>query len=172
WSATPDGRHDYFNGRWHSYTGMPRDGALADGWDWTEYLHPDDVERATAAWARSVATGEPYEIQYRVKEAATGKHRWFLTRAAPLHDERGRVVRWFGTLTDVDDAKHTEDALAVLARAGALLGSTLAVEDALTAVAKLAVPGLADWCAVDMAEARPDGTIVARRVAVEHRDPT
>jgi PAS domain S-box-containing protein len=119
WTTTPDGYHDYYNEQWYRYTGMPRPGdaaADAEGWNWKNYLHPDDYDRALAVWSRCLATGEPYEIEYRFKEAATGRYRWFLGRALPRRDADvngapGRIVRWFGTCTDIDDQKRAAEQL-------------------------------------------------------------
>ena len=116
WAARPDGRRDYFNERWYAFTGMPRSGEV----DWRDYLHGDDAAGVEAAWARALERGELYEVELRLKEAATGAYRWFLERAAPLRDEAGEIVRWIGTDTDVDEAKRAEGAAAVLARAGEL----------------------------------------------------
>jgi PAS domain S-box-containing protein len=165
WTTTPDGFHDYYNERWYEYTGMPREGS--QGWAWSNFLHPDDAERTRAAWQHSLHTGEPYDVEYRFRRASDGMYRWFVGRALPLRDADGGIVRWFGTCTDIDDAKHTESALRVLAEAGAALVATLDTEAALAAVARIAVPRLGDWCAVDIA----DGAGGVRRVAVEHPDP-
>ncbi|MDF1504744.1 ATP-binding protein [Roseisolibacter sp. H3M3-2] len=175
WSTTPDGYHDYFNARWYAYTGMPRpddpggEHETGQGWNWKEFLHPDDYDRAQAVWAHSLQTGESYEIEYRFRERTTGGYRWFLGRAEPLRDDAGRIVRWFGTCTDIDDAKQNELALGVLADAGSAAALAEDVDAALGALAQVAVPRLADWCAVDLADAvRPHG----RRVAVAHVDPS
>jgi PAS domain S-box-containing protein len=165
WSTTPDGYHDYYNERWYDYTGMPREGA--QGWNWKNFLHADDYDRAAEAWSRSLATGEPYEIEYRVKRAADGMYRWFIGRALPMRDAGGRIVRWFGTCTDIDDHRRREAVLGFLAESGAALASSLEVETTLAAAARLAVPRLADWAAIDVRE--PDGTL--RRLAVAHVDP-
>jgi PAS domain S-box-containing protein len=106
WSTTGEGYHDYYNSRWYEYTGMPREGS--QGWNWKDFLHPDDYERTAEVWAHSLASGEPYSVEYRFREAATGAYRWFIGRALPLRDEHGRVVRWFGTCTDIDDAKSAQ----------------------------------------------------------------
>jgi PAS domain S-box-containing protein len=174
WSTTPDGYHDYFNARWHAFTGMPRpeepggERETGQGWNWKAFLHPDDYDRALAVWTHSLETGESYEIEYRFREVATGGYRWFLGRAEPLRDESGRIVRWFGTCTDIDDAKQNELALGVLADAGAVATAARTLDDALEQLAAAAVPRLADWCAVDLAEA---GRAHGRRVAVAHVDP-
>ncbi|MDB4881456.1 MAG: two-component sensor histidine kinase [Gemmatimonadetes bacterium] len=106
WSTTGEGYHDYYNSRWYEYTGMSRDGS--QGWNWKNFLHPDDYERTMEAWAHSLQSGEPYSIEYRFRRAATGEFRWFIGRALPLRDERGRIIRWFGTCTDIDDAKAAQ----------------------------------------------------------------
>ena len=171
WSTTADGYHDYYNEQWYAYTGMPRPGdpnASAEGWNWKNYLHADDVGRTMEAWRRSLTSGEPYEIEYRFKRAADGMYRWFLARAQALRDDRGRIVRWFGTCTDVDEQKHAEQQLHVLAEAGAVLSGTDDPETALAGIARLAVPRFADWCAVDLL----DDAGMLRRIAVVHSDPT
>ena len=115
WSTTPDGYHDYYNERWYAFTGMPRPGdpaASAEGWNWKNYLHPDDYERTLEAWGHSLRTGEPYEIEYRFKEHATGQYRWFIARAVPARDDAGRITRWFGTCTDIHDQKLSAARLA------------------------------------------------------------
>jgi PAS domain S-box-containing protein len=165
WSTTPDGYHDYYNAQWYEYTGMPREGA--QGWNWKNFLHPDDYDRAVEVWGRSLASGAPYEIEYRFKRAADGMYRWFLGRANPLRDADGRILRWFGTCTDIDDHRRREVVLAFLAEAGAALASSLDVDRTLATAARLAVPRLADWCAIDLLD--DDGLL--RRVAVEHVDP-
>ena len=136
WSTTPDGYHDWFNARWYAYTGMPRPEApggeheVPQGWSWKDYLHADDVARAQAAWSHALATGSPYEVEYRFREAATGAYRWFIGRAMPMRDADGRIVRWFGTCTDIDDAKQGELALGVLADAGVAIAAALDAEAA------------------------------------------
>ena len=108
WATTPDGYHDYFNQRWYDYTGMERSGD--QGWNWKDYLHPDDYDRTLAVWSHSLATGEPYEIEYRFRRAADGAYRWFIGRAFPLRGPDGAIVRWFGTCTDVHDERMALEA--------------------------------------------------------------
>ncbi len=100
WSARADGGVDYFNRNWYDYTGTnPGD---CDGTGWAQVLHPDDMDRTLARWNVALDTGEEYEIEYRLRQA-DGVYRWFLGRALPLRDG-GRIIRWFGTCTDIDDA--------------------------------------------------------------------
>jgi PAS domain S-box-containing protein len=70
WSTTGDGYHDYYNSRWYEYTGMPREGA--QGWNWKNFLHPDDYGRTVEQWKQSLVSGEPYSIEYRFRQASTG----------------------------------------------------------------------------------------------------
>ncbi|WP_312435256.1 ATP-binding protein [Janthinobacterium sp.] len=108
WSTLPDGYHDYYNEQWYGYTGVPRGSTHGDGWN--DIFHPDDRERAWAAWHASLASGDTYEIQYRLRHHS-GSYRWVLGRALPVHADDGSIVRWMGTCTDIDDQKHAEDEL-------------------------------------------------------------
>ena len=108
WSTLPDGYHDYYNEQWYSYTGVPRNATDGDGWN--NIFHPDDSERAWAAWRASLATGKAYEIQYRLRHHS-GVYRWVLGRALPVRNDAGAIIRWMGTCTDIDDQKHAEDEL-------------------------------------------------------------
>ncbi len=108
WSARADGFHDYYNARWYQHTGVPP--GSTDGEGWNGMFHPEDQDLAWARWRHSLATGEPYEVEYRLKRA-DGVYRWTLGRAMPVRDEAGRIERWFGTCTDIEDIKRTEAAL-------------------------------------------------------------
>jgi len=107
WTARADGYLDYYNRRWYDFTGFP-EGAEGDQ-SWEPILHPDDVWLCYETWYHSVKRGEPYEIEYRFKDRHRGGYRWFLGRALPIHDAEGRVVRWFGTCTDIDDQKRVAE---------------------------------------------------------------
>jgi PAS domain S-box-containing protein len=109
WSTRPDGFHDFYNRRWYEFTGVP-DGST-DGEGWNGMFHPDDQERAWAAWRRCLETGENYEIEYRLRHRS-GAYRWVLGRAVPIRDADGRITRWMGTCTDIDEQRRTRDALA------------------------------------------------------------
>jgi PAS domain S-box-containing protein len=109
WSTRPDGYHDYYNQRWYEFTGVPE--GSTDGNEWNGVFHPDDQERASAKWQHSLSTGEPYEVEYRLRHRS-GAYRWVLGRALPIHNEQSEIERWFGTCTDINDLKNTEEALA------------------------------------------------------------
>ena len=100
WSTLPDGYHDYYNARWYEFTGVPP--GSTDGEGWNGMFHPDDQDRAWARWRHSLATGEPYEIEYRLRRHR-GDYRWTLGRALPIRDADGRIARWIGTCTDIND---------------------------------------------------------------------
>lgn len=112
WSTDADGRTDFYNARWYEFTGAPI--GSTDGEGWKTLFHPDDQARAWNAWVDSVATGEPYEIEYRLWHHS-GAYRWTLGRAMPVRNADGSIARWFGTCTDIDDLKRTEQRAASLA---------------------------------------------------------
>jgi PAS domain S-box-containing protein len=108
WSTQPDGFHDYYNERWYDFTGaVPGD---TDGERWANMFHAEDRENAWQRWSHSLATGETYEVQYRLRHRS-GAYRWVLGRALPVRDDAGRIIRWMGTCTDIHDQKLAENAL-------------------------------------------------------------
>jgi PAS domain S-box-containing protein len=108
WSTLPDGYHDFYNDRWYEFTGTPL--GSTDGEGWNGMFHPEDQAQAWARWNESLATGQPYEIEYRLRHH-TGSYRWVLGRALPIRDEAGEIVRWMGTCTDIDDRIAADRAL-------------------------------------------------------------
>ncbi|MEE1611912.1 PAS domain-containing protein [Microvirga sp. CF3016] len=108
WSTRPDGYHDFFNQRWYDYTGVPQ--GSTDGSAWAGIFHPDDQERAWGTWRHCLATGEPYHIEYRLRHRS-GQYRWVLGRAQPVRDEAGRITRWFGTCTDIQEIVEAREVL-------------------------------------------------------------
>jgi PAS domain S-box-containing protein len=106
WTARPDGYVDYYNDRWYEFTGCSREqfGDIS----WQTSLHPDDVGRTRETWYRSVAGGQPYRIEYRLRDRQENRWRWFIGRALPVRDDDGGIVKWFGTCTDIDEQKHVE----------------------------------------------------------------
>jgi PAS domain S-box-containing protein len=115
WRTTPDGSHDYFNDPWYTYTGLSVEESAGSGW--IHAFDEDDVKVAAPRWAHSLATGEPYLTEYRARSAA-GEWRWMLGRATPMKDENGKIIKWFGTCTDIhelvlarEEAKQTRSQL-------------------------------------------------------------
>ena len=109
WITDPAGSHIYFNQRWTDYTGFTMAESLGPE-IWSRLLHPDDQERARKRWAQSLNSGEIYRIEYRFI-SKSGDYRWFLGQALPRRDAEGRIEAWFGTCTDIQDQKMTEQAL-------------------------------------------------------------
>jgi PAS domain S-box-containing protein len=107
WSALPDGSLDFINQRWEEI-GLSLDDLR--GSEWIRVLHPDERVGVADRWRIAVETGTPYENIERVR-SADGQYRWFLSRAQPLRDELGKIVKWYGTDTDIEDQKRAEDAL-------------------------------------------------------------
>jgi PAS domain S-box-containing protein len=102
WSTLPDGFHDYYNARWYEFTGAPP--GTTDGDGWNDVFHPDDQDRAWTIWRHSLDTGEPYNIEYRLRYF-DGTYRWVLGRALPVRADDGTITRWFGTCTDIHEQK-------------------------------------------------------------------
>jgi PAS domain S-box-containing protein len=113
WSTLPDGYHDYYNARWYEFTGVPE--GSTDGEAWNGMFHPDDQERAWATWRASLQSGEPYNIEYRLRHRS-GEYRWVLGQALPIRDSQGRIARWFGTCTDIDEQKLIAEERTIVAQ--------------------------------------------------------
>ncbi len=108
WSTRPDGFHDFFNRRFYEYAGVAE--GSGDGDHWARLFHPDDQERMFQRWRHSLETGEPYEIEYRMRHH-TGHWRWLLGRAHPIRNQAGDIIRWMGTGTDIHEQKEVTDQL-------------------------------------------------------------
>ena len=106
WTATPEGRLDYVSERTAEYFGVTPDAVLGD--TWVSVLHPDDRALAMARWEQSVSTGEPYEIEFRLRRSDGADYRWHLARATAQRGEDGKIRRWFGTNTDIEDRRRAE----------------------------------------------------------------
>jgi PAS domain S-box-containing protein len=108
WSALPDGSVDFVNERWLQYTGLSREDSL--GWRWTAMIHHEDIARTTDYWRTVLLSGEPAESEERLR-GSDGNFRWFLCRYVPVRDDSGKIVKWYGTRTDIEDRKRAEDTL-------------------------------------------------------------
>jgi PAS domain S-box-containing protein len=111
WTSRPDGYLDWFNERVYEYSGAAP-GTL-DGGAWASIVHPDDIAAAAARWAAALSSGDPYEVEFRVRRA-DGAWRWHVARALPIRDEAGTITRWIGSNTDIQDQKTAADELAHL----------------------------------------------------------
>lgn len=164
WTATPDGHLDFVNHHVLAYFDKTAEAMLADGWQ--AVVHPVDLAACLERWTHSLTTGEPYEIEFRLR-GADGTYRWHLARARAMRDEHGRVLRWFGHNTDIEEHKRVEHVHRFLLEASAELSSSLDYEVTLASTARLSVPHVADWCSVHLL----DGDEL-RQVAVAHVDPS
>jgi PAS domain S-box-containing protein len=100
WTCLRDGHTDYLSRQWLDYTGRSEAQQLGHGW--LEQVHPDDRVKVQTEWARVVASGDTYDVSFRIRRF-DGVYRWFKTRAVPLRDPAGRILKWFGSNTDIED---------------------------------------------------------------------
>jgi PAS domain S-box-containing protein len=171
WTAVDDGQLTWITPTWTEITGQTLEEAKGRGW--LSLIHDDDRDGAIAFWTRALAGGVPVQDVMRVRDRS-GDYRWFHVRGAPLMNDDGTIREWVGAVTDVDARHREEEVLTAaaqrakfIAAANDLFVQSLDYEQTLRNLARLAVPELADWCAVDMID--EDGTF--RRLAAEHPDP-
>jgi PAS domain S-box-containing protein len=107
-SRQPDGFRDYISDRFYDYTGAPS--GSTNGFGWLDYVHPEDKEPAMEHWLRCVESGANYEAEYRLRSEA-GTYRWFRARAVPIRDDEGKIVKWYGTCSDIHDSKMLEQSI-------------------------------------------------------------
>jgi len=105
-TARPDGYLDYFNKPWLEYLGVTLDKVA--GWNWTAFVHPEDVEGIVAKWRACLTTGEVFEYETRVRRA-NGDYRWMFHRKVPLREANGNIVKWYGSSMDIDERKTAEE---------------------------------------------------------------
>ncbi|HUH54881.1 MAG TPA: histidine kinase [Rhodanobacter sp.] len=137
WFGSADGPVEFLNKQWCDYTGISMDDAL--GWGWTATIHPDDMSRLQTQWQDALAHGQAGELEARVRRF-DGEYRWFLFRYAPLRDNAGRVLKWYGSNTDIDARKRVEGAL--LASEQLIRGQVNALKSSLDALANEPEPRL------------------------------
>jgi PAS domain S-box-containing protein len=113
WTALADGYVDFVNGHWEEYTGLSTEKTIGSGWE--AAVHPEDLERHSDGWRASLASGQPFESEARFRRAVDGQYRWFVNRAVPLRDGRGKIIKWYGNSTDIEDRKRAERLQADLA---------------------------------------------------------
>lgn len=114
WGADAKGIFDYYNRRWFEFIGLPGSDLEAARWD--KFVHPDDLAFTLQTWTASVESGRTYQMEFRARDVA-GHYHWFLTRAQPIRNNEGEIVRWFGTCTDIDDRKSIhEESLRIIER--------------------------------------------------------
>jgi PAS domain S-box-containing protein len=163
WTAAPDGQIED-SAAWSTFTGQAA--AEARGWGWLEAVHPEDREAIRAAWINTLQTHAMYQVEYRVRRG-DGVYRVLSVRAVAVLEIDGSVREWVGACSDITAQKEDEQRQQLLSEASAVLGASLDYAATLTSVANLAVPGFADWCAVDILG--PDDQL--QRLAIANTDP-
>ena len=152
---------------WQEITGQSSEEMSGRGW--LDVVHPSHRARVAAAWQAAVQRGDVFEDRYLLRQT-DASFRWFAVKTVPVRDEDGRIQEWIGTATDVHEQHVAQEGLAFLARANELFASSLDYKETLRTLTFLAVPRIADWCAVDMAPEA--GETERSRLAVAHADPT
>ena len=128
WSTLPDGSLEFLNRRWLDYTGLSLDEAL--GWGWNAAVHPDDLDPLTDRWRALLASGQPGEIEARLRRY-DGEYRWFLFRAESVRDNHGDIFKWHGANTDIEDRKRAEALLAAEKRTLEMIAGSAPLADIL-----------------------------------------
>src|ERR1700739_3586855 len=113
--ADPKGNRTFMNKGWLEYTGLSAEEASASGWAKT--IHPDDLGRIAEGWRASETTGQPLDYEVRLRRGSDGVYRWFLIRVVPVRDKRGKIAKWCGAATDIEDRKRAEQLPADLTHA-------------------------------------------------------
>jgi PAS domain S-box-containing protein len=158
WTACPDGGRDWYNERWYEYTGQTAEEAA--GWGWAMVNHRDDLEHVIERWNASVASGEPFEVEARIRRH-DGEYRWFLTRASAVRDANGAIVRWCGTSVDIDDARRALAREQLYAELTEKLTGALSLEETLRVVTRLVVPEFADYVLINLLDEDGEYTCAA-----------
>jgi formate hydrogenlyase transcriptional activator len=161
WSAGADGAADFFNQCWLEYTGLSV--AEAREWGWTAALHEDDLKGLVEYWRSVLASGKPGEIEARLRRF-DGVYRWFIFRATPSFDHDGKVVKWFGTNTDIEDRKRAENLLAGENRVLEMTAKGNSLESILEALCRV-VEQTADGCLCSVILIDPTGSTIEQAIA-------
>lgn len=166
WTMTPDGTPTYLNAKWTELTGLDFDATLRVRA--RSLVHPDDLPAFDAERKKASVTGTPFEVTYRIRRATDNAYVWHVARVVPLRADGGQVAAWIATATNVDEQRTRENEQHYLVEASRVLGTSLDLRQTLSDVAKLLVPQMADWCAIDLVG--ESGGI--DRQAVAHVDPS
>ncbi|HEX8896685.1 MAG TPA: PAS domain-containing protein, partial [Terriglobales bacterium] len=125
WTVLPDGMQDFTNQQWLEYTGLTMDRFLSSPQAWMSALHPDDHERAAAAFWGGIRSGSAFTSETRFRRVSDGEYRWHLNRGIPLRDSAGNLIKFVGTSTDIEDVKRAEEALRASERDVRLIVDTI-----------------------------------------------
>jgi PAS domain S-box-containing protein len=120
WTCRVEGPCDYLSKQWVEYTGVPEAEQL--GYRWLELLHTEDRDKTVSRWMEKIKTGNSFDIEFRIRRN-DGEYRWFKTRAVPMRDSEGNIIKWFGSNTDIDEIIKAEEQLRKLNRIYSLLSN-------------------------------------------------
>ncbi len=166
WVADSEGTIEYYNTPWIEYTGLSVDDMRRKGTK--GIVHPDELGLTWQRWNEALATGSPYEQEYRLRRKSDGSYRWFIARAMPVRNAEGAIQHWIGTATDIDAQKRANANLRFVIDASVAFETSYDVDAICQMLANLAVNRVADWCFISLAEGRGK----YRTAAIAHRDPT
>jgi PAS domain S-box-containing protein len=171
WCNLPDGPNEFLSKGWHEYTGLSEE--QSHGWGWQAAFHPDDLPPLMEKWTKMLSSGEPDEIEARLRRQ-DGVYHWFLIRAHPFRDESGTIVRWYGTSTDIDDRKRAEALLAGEKRLLEMVAAGRPLPEVLDALCRYVEDGASsDYCSIYLID--PSGTrfqnAAAPRLPSSFNDP-
>lgn len=165
WTTSAEGTPTYFNSKWTEYTGLDLAETLRIGA--ATLVHPDDLPPFVEKVKAAMLTRAPYEMRYRLRRARDSVYRWHFARLVPLEGASEGSAAWVATATDIDDEHRLDEQQRFFIEAGKVLGTSLDRRQTLGDVAKLVVPRMADWCAIDLVG--EDGKV--DRETMAHVDP-
>jgi PAS domain S-box-containing protein len=163
--ANPDGAITYLSETYERYTGRTQGSGYGDGWSTS--IHPDDRPLLLKMWQESLASGLAFREQFRMQRFDE-HYRWHQAHILPQRDANGAIVRWTGTVTDIDEQRRAVQERDFLSNASRVLAQSLNLEQTLQTIAQLTVPEFADWCQIDLRTPHNE----LRTVAIAHRDPS
>jgi PAS domain S-box-containing protein len=163
--SRPDGIIEYCNQRWFDYTGLTLE--QTQNSRGLQHIHPQDRQSFLTHWRQALATGQSYSVEFRLRRY-DGIYRWHLANTVPIKTEDGRIMAWLGTATDTDDQRRNQEQERFLAEVSKTLAHSLDYQTTLESVARLMVPRIADWCAIDIVD-KTEASL--ERLAVAHINP-
>lgn len=158
WTTDASGNVDWWNKRWYEYSGQTVEESLGTGY--SLLMHPEDLPGVLNAWKSAVASGKPFEREYRLRGSGN-QYRWFVGRAVAEREVSGNVVKWYGSTNDIHESRRAALTMRVFADLGEALSETLGLEATLNAIINTVVPAYADWGYISLADTAGELRIAA-----------